>query len=110
MPSRRIQRGRSALGKSCLQLGGAEKDAFCLVEEEIAKAENKISDLERFIQRVNKYINLKEINAYVVRELISAIYVEAPDRSSGHRVQRIHIKYDLVGYIPVDEMIEAKMA
>ena len=80
------------------------------LEEEIVKAENKISDLERFIQRVNKYINLKEINAYVVRELISAIYVEAPDRSSGHRVQRIHIKYDLVGYIPVDEMIAARRA
>ena len=80
------------------------------LKEEILKAENKISDMERFIQRVNKYINLKEINAYVVRELISAIYVEAPDRSSGHRVQRIHIKYDLVGYIPVDEMIAARRA
>lgn len=80
------------------------------LSEEIEREENKITDLERFIQRVNKYIDLKEINPYVVRELISAIYVEAPDKSSGHRVQRIHIKYDLVGYIPVDEMIEAKMA
>ena len=60
------------------------------ISEEIEKQENKITDLEEFIQRVNKYIELKEINAYIVRELISAIYVDAPDKSSGERVQRIH--------------------
>ena len=35
------------------------------------------------------------------------IYVDAPDKSSGKRVQHIHIKYDGLGYIPLDEL-EAK--
>ena len=82
------------------------KKAIQEISAEIEKQEGKIDDLEKFIQRVNKYIELKEINAYIVRELISSIYVEAPDKSSGHRVQRIHIKYDLVGFIPVDEMMK----
>ena len=34
-------------------------------------------------------------------------YVDAPDKSSGKRVQHIHIKYDGLGYIPLDEL-EAK--
>ncbi|XBA10690.1 hypothetical protein PXT33_001970 [Faecalibacterium taiwanense] len=38
---------------------------------------------------------------------MSAIYVDAPDKSSGKRVQHIHIKYDGLGYIPLDEL-EAK--
>ncbi len=55
-------------------------------------------------------IAIKEINAYILRELISAIYVDAPDKSNGKRVQKIHIKYDLIGYIPVDEMMKVQMA
>ena len=47
------------------------------------------------------------IDRYALRELVSAIYVDAPDKSSGKRVQHIHIKYDGLGYIPLDEL-EAK--
>ncbi len=38
------------------------------------------------------------------------VYVEAPDKSSGKRKQKVHIEYDLVGYIPVDELIKAEQA
>ena len=34
----------------------------------------------------------------------------APDKSSGKRKQKVHIEYDLVGYIPVDELIKAEQA
>lgn len=37
---------------------------------------------------------LKNLDGYALRELASAIYVDAPDKSSGKRVQYIHIKYD----------------
>lgn len=36
--------------------------------------------------------------------------MEAPDKSSGKRKQRVHIEYDLVGYIPVDELIKVEQA
>ena len=31
-----------------------------------------------------------------LRELVKAVYVEAPDKSSGKRRQKVHIEYDLV--------------
>ena len=36
--------------------------------------------------------------------------MEAPDKSSGKHRQKVHIKYDLVGYIPVDELLKAEQA
>lgn len=33
-----------------------------------------------------------------------------PDKSSGKRKQRVHIKYDLLGYIPVDEQLKVEPA
>ena len=45
---------------------------------------------------------------------MNAIYIEAPDKSSGKRRQNIRISYDLVGFIPVEELrgasyIEARL-
>ena len=57
-----------------------------------------------------EYTDLTELTPYALRELIKAVYVEAPDKSSGKRKQRVHIEYDLVGYIPVDELIKAEQA
>ena len=74
------------------------------LQEEIEVQERQIDDLETFIQRVRKYTDLTELTAYALHELVKAVYVEAPDKSSGHRVQRIHIRYDLVGYIPRDDL------
>ena len=43
-------------------------------------------------------------------ELIKAIYVGAPDKSSGKRRQSIHICYDLIGFIPLSELMTQEMA
>ena len=45
-----------------------------------------------------------------IGELVKAVYVDAPDKSSGKRRQKVHIEYDLVGYIPVDELLKAEQA
>jgi tnpX site-specific recombinase len=57
-----------------------------------------------------KYITIKEFTPYALRELVKGIYVEASDKSSGKRKQKTHIGYDLVGYIPVDELMKAEQA
>ena len=49
---------------------------------------------------------IEEIDPYMLRELIQAIYVEAPDKSSGKRRQNIHIKYDGIGFIPLEELMK----
>lgn len=80
------------------------------LQKEIEVQERQIEDLEQFIQRARRYTDLTELTPYALRELVKAVYVEAPDKSSGKRKQRVHIEYDLVGYIPVDELIKAEQA
>ena len=80
------------------------------LQKEVEVQERQIENLEQFIQRVRRYITLTELTPYALRELVKAVYVEAPDKSSGKRKQKVHIEYDLVGYIPVDELIKAEQA
>ena len=80
------------------------------LQKEIEVQERQIEDLEQFIQRARRYTDLTELTPYALRELVKAVYVEAPDKSSGKRKQRVHVEYDLVGYIPVDELIKAEQA
>ena len=80
------------------------------LQKEIEVQERQIEDLEQFIQRARRHTDLTELTPYALRELVKAVYVEAPDKSSGKRKQRVHIEYNLVGYIPVDELIKAEQA
>ena len=57
-----------------------------------------------------KYEDLDELTPYALRELVKAIYIEAPDKSSGKRHQGIRISYDLVGFIPVEELLKQETA
>ena len=80
------------------------------LQKEVEVQERQIENLEQFIQRVRRYTTLTELTPYALRELVKAVYVEASDKSSGKRKQKVHIEYDLVGYIPVDELIKAEQA
>ena len=72
--------------------------------------ERQIEDLEKFIQRVHKYEDLQEMTPYALRELVKGIYIEAPDKSSGKRRQGVRISYDLVGFVPVEELLKQETA
>lgn len=80
------------------------------LQQEIEVQERQIENLEQFIQRVHKYEDLHEMTPYALRELVKGIYIEAPDKSSGKRRQGIRISYDLVGFIPVDELMKQETA
>ena len=80
------------------------------LRQEIEVQERQIENLEQFIQRVRKYEDLDELTPYALRELVKAIYIEAPDKSSGKRYQGIRISYDLVGFIPVEELLKQETA
>ena len=47
---------------------------------------------------------------YALRELVSAIYVDAPDKSGGKRVRHIRVRYDGLGFVPLNEMMKEKTA
>ena len=80
------------------------------LQQEIEVQERQIENLEQFIQRIHKYEDLQEMTPYALRELVKGIYIEAPDKSSGKRRQGIRISYDLVGFIPVDELMKQETA
>ena len=72
--------------------------------------DRQIEDLEKFIQRAHKYEDLQEMTPYALRELVKGIYIEAPDKSSGKRRQGVRISYDLVGFVPVEELLKQETA
>ena len=80
------------------------------LQQEIEVQERQIENLEQFIQRVHKYKDLDELTPYALRELVKGVYIEAPDKSSGKRRQNIRISYDLVGFIPVEELLKQETA
>ena len=86
------------------------KEEVISLQQEIEEQERKAEDLEQFIQRVKRNSELTELTPYALHELVKAVYVEAPDKSSGKRKQKIHICYDLVGFIPVDILAKAEQA
>ena len=80
------------------------------LRQEIEVQEQQSQNLDLFIERVQKYADLDELTPYAAHELIKAIYVGAPDKSSGKRRQSIHIEYDLIGFIPLDELMKQETA
>ena len=66
------------------------------LQQEIEVQTKNEVDLESFIEKVRRYSDL--------RELVSAIYVEAPVEINGKRHQNIRIEYDFIGFIPLEEL------
>ena len=80
------------------------------LQQQIHEQEQQAENIEQFVQRVKRNSTLTELTPYALRELVKAVYVDAPDKSSGKRRQKVHIEYDLVGCIPVDELLKAEQA
>ena len=86
-----------------------EVEAITL-QQEIEVQERQNENVEKFIQTAHKYVGIEELDGYALCELVSAIYVDAPDKSSGKRVQHIHIRYDGLGFIPLNELMKKETA
>ena len=80
------------------------------LRQKIEVQERQNENIEKFIQKAHKYVGIETLDPYAFRELGQAIYVEAPDKSSGKRRQSIHIKYDGMGFIPLDELMKRETA
>ena len=64
----------------------------------------------QFIQSVKTHVSIEKLDGSVLHELVKAIYIGAPDKSSGHRVQHIYIEYNGIGFIPLNELTQTKTA
>ena len=80
------------------------------LRQDIEVQERQSENIEKFIQTAQKYVGIETLDPYALRELVQAIYAEASDKSSGKRRQSIHIKYDGMGFIPLDDLVNREMA
>lgn len=72
-------------------------------------------------QRLGALVDLRLANVTLMKEVFGgykvfsmfgrcASYPEAPDKSNGKRRQGIHIAYDLIGFIPLEELAQQETA
>lgn len=76
------------------------REKLLRLNEEINEQEGQSENIDRFISKVRKYLDLDELTPAVLNDMVKAVYVHAPDKSKGHREQQIDISYDLVGILP----------
>ena len=76
------------------------REKLLRLNEEITEQEEQSENIDRFISKVRKYLDLDELAPAVLNDMAKAVYVHAPDKSKGHREQQIDISYDLVEILP----------
>ena len=77
------------------------KAKIARLQELIDMGEQEQYDLNQFLKNVRKYTDPETLTAEMVNELIDKIVVHAPDKSSGHRRQKIDIYYKAIGMINI---------
>ena len=71
------------------QLKQTVKELITFIEQ----TEQKTADISNFIHLVRRYTYVNELTPEIMHELIDKIVVHAPDKSSGHRQQKVEIHF-----------------
>ena len=61
------------------------------------------TDFDSFAAVIRKYVGIRELTPAIVNEFVKKIIVHAPDKSSGHRRQKIEIVWNFIGELEQDE-------
>ncbi|WP_297871879.1 DUF4368 domain-containing protein [uncultured Oscillibacter sp.] len=59
-------------------------------------AETQAVNVQSFLKIVKKYADPIELTPALLREFVEKVVVHAPDKSCGHRVQRIDVHYTFI--------------
>lgn len=73
-----------------------------MLENEIQNQENHVESVDIFIRLAKKHLYLEKLAPEVLNDMVKAVYVHAPDKSSGHRVQDVDISYNHIGILPTN--------
>ena len=76
------------------------REKLLRLNEEINEQEEQAENINRFIGKVRKYLDLDELTPAILNDMVKTVYVHAPDKSKGYREQQIDISYGLVGILP----------
>ena len=85
--------------------GGYEKEQEALkqsakeLQTVVSTIETQAVNVQSFLKIVRKYTAPTELTPALLREFVEKIVVHAPDKSSGHRTQRIDVHYNFIGEI-----------
>ena len=66
-------------------------------------------DFASFAAIVRKYVGIRELTPTIVNEFVKKIIVHAPDKSSGHRRQKIELVWNFIGEVSLpgdDQTVE----
>ena len=67
------------------------------------------ADFASFAAIVRKYVGIRELTPTIVNEFVKKIIVHAPDKSSGHRRQKIELVWNFIGEVSLpgdDQTVE----
>jgi len=70
------------------------------LEEEITQQEKQAENINRFIGKVKKYLDLEEFTPAILNDMVKAVYVHAPVIEDGERIQDVDISYVLIEILP----------
>jgi len=88
------------LSKDYEQEQNGLRDKLLQLEEEITQQEEQAENIDRFIGKVKKYLDLEEFTPAILNDMVKAVYVHAPIKEGGERIQDVDISYDLIGILP----------
>ena len=75
------------------------KRKIIMLEDLVENGEAQVKDLKQLLTNVRQYTDPEELTPEMLNDLVDKIVVHAPDKSSGHRTQKIEIYYNAVGII-----------
>ena len=71
------------------------------MEREIEAQAGQVSDVNEFLKLVDKYLDIPELDAAILNELVSRIVVHSPVRENGRKQVRIDLYFTYVGQIRI---------
>ncbi len=72
-----------------------------VLEREMETQAGQFSDVNEFLKLVNKYLDIPELDAAILNELVSKIAVHNPVRENGRKQVRIGLHSTYVGQIRI---------
>ena len=89
----------AALRSLSSQANSSTGEIADLVQNMTRKSGREAVNVQSFLKIVRKYTAPTELTPALLREFVEKIVVHAPDKSSGHRTQRIDVHYNFIGEI-----------
>ena len=74
---------------------------IAVTEEWVEQQQEMNDNLDSFIALVNRYMDVTELTQTIVNEYIRKIIVYAPDKSSGHRQQKVQIIWNFLDEVDI---------